>query len=371
MLVGKRPEMRSIRSRATGLILVSTLIGACAHEPAPSGRPEGDVIGRETVTYQGEVPCADCPGLRLTVTLFPDHTYRMRGTYVGAASGRDDHRYELGRWARAQDHGANRLRLQSSATTTRQFLIQGARILRMLDRQGREIPSTLNYDLGRLPGVDPVAGPMRLRGLYAYMADAATFSECLTGKRYPVAMEEDHLALERAYLAARRAAGELLTATLDGRFVERAAEPGAALREHIAVERFDRLWPGETCAPQALGTASLLETYWRPVEIEGEPVALQAGTREPHFVLSREGSRMRGYTGCNSLAGGFEQDAEGFRFKSMVATLMACLPAANDLHARFVAALTATASIRLAGDTLELRDREGKVRMRLEARYLR
>jgi len=354
---------------ALRLLLLTALISACAHEPG-SSRPESDVIGREAVTYQGEVPCADCPGLRLTLTLFPDHTYRMRQTYIGVVAGKDDHRHELGRWARAQDHGANRLRLQSGAATTRQFLIQSAGVLRMLDKEGREIPSP-NYDLARLPAMDPVAGPMRLRGLYVYMADAATFNECLTGKRYPVAMEKDQRALESAYLAARREPGEPIAATLDGSFVQRAAEPGAAVREHVFVQRFDRLWPGETCAPQAPGRASLVETYWRPVEIDGQAVVIPAGTREPHFVLSRDGSRVRGYTGCNNLTGAFEQGADGFRFKGMIATLMACLPEANDIQARFVAALNATSSVRLAGEALELRDRDGAVRMRLEARYLR
>ena len=35
------------------------------------------------------------------------------------------------------------------------------------------------------------------------------------------------------------------------------------------------------------------------------------------------------------------------------------------------AALDVTASQRIVGETLELRDRDGKLRMRLEARYLK
>jgi heat shock protein HslJ len=79
---------------------------------------------------------------------------------------------------------------------------------------------------------------------------------------------------------------------------------------------------------------------------------------------------VRGFTGCNNLVGGYEQGADGFRFKGMATTRMACLPA-NDIEARFVAALNAATSIRIVGDALELRDKDGKVRMRLEARYLR
>jgi copper homeostasis protein (lipoprotein) len=367
------------------ILVAAALAGGCAQpggtgpEAPATGRdvigPEApatgrDVIGRESVTYAGEIPCADCPGQRLTLTLFTDSTFRLRYTYIDARDGKDQTIHDLGRWARAQDQGANRLRLAGAAEAPRRFLIRGDESLRLLDNEGREIRSRLNYDLKRLPQVDPVAGPMRLRGMYVYMADAAIFNECLTGKRFPVRLERNHVALERAYLAARRAPGEPLLVTFDGRFVVAAAEPGAPVREQVVVERFDRVGPGATCGPRSPAQAALLETYWRPVEIERKPVVIRPGNREPHFVLSAAGNSVRGFTGCNNLAGGFTQGADGFRFKALAATRMACLPE-SDLEARFLSALNATTSQQVVGETLELRDRDGTLRMRLEARYLK
>lgn len=124
--------------------------------------------------------------------------------------------------------------------------------------------------------------------------------------------------------------------------------------------------PPASPAPQA----PLLETYWRPVEIEGVPFAAIRGAREPHIVLSGNGNRVRGFTGCNNLAGGFEQDAGALRFMALAMTRMACLPE-SDLEARFVSALNATVSQRITGAILELRDKQGKARMRLEARSLK
>jgi copper homeostasis protein (lipoprotein) len=358
---------------AIAVLIAGAVVGGCAlpggfgTEAPATGR---DVIGREPVTYSGEIPCADCPGQRLTLTLFADSTFRLRHTYIDARDGKDQTFYDLGRWARAQDQGASRLRLAGGSEAPRQFLIRGSEALRMLDSEGREIRSRLNYDLARLPKVDPVAGPMRLRGMYVYLADAAVFTECLTGKRFPVRLERNHVALERAYLAGRRAPGEPLLVTFDGRFVEAAAEPGAPVREQLVVERFDRIWPGATCGPRSPAKAALLETYWRPVEIEGKPVAVRPGTREPHFLLAAAGNRVRGFTGCNNLTGGFELGADGFRFKALATTRMACLPE-SDLETRFLSALEATAAQRIVGETLELRDQGGKLRMRLEARYLK
>lgn len=81
-----------MKTRAIAAILVAaTLASGCAQldgtakPAAPAGR---DAIGRETVTYQGEIPCADCPGQRLTVTLFPDFTFRLRQTYFGVIGGK-------------------------------------------------------------------------------------------------------------------------------------------------------------------------------------------------------------------------------------------------------------------------------------------
>lgn len=357
-------------TRRTRLVLIAlALTGGCALVPGTETDdpvPTHDAIGREAVTYQGDIPCADCPAQRMAVTLFPDGTFRLRRTYVEAKDGKDESFYDRGRWARSQDDG-DRLRLASGTEGSRQFAIVGTHTLRALDNEGHEIRSALVYDLKRRVAVDPVAGPMRLRGMYARLADAATFNECLTGKRYPVSPDQDHASLEHAYLAARRSAGELMAVTVDGRFVERAAEAGAAAQEHVVVERFARIWPGETCAPQSLTRASLLETYWRPVEVEGKAVLIHAGTREPHFVLFGKDNRVRGYTGCNSLTGTFEQGADVFRFKILATTRMAC-PPAIDFEARFLSALHATMSYRSVGESLELRDKGGRIRMRLEAR---
>jgi heat shock protein HslJ len=61
---------------------------------------------------------------------------------------------------------------------------------------------------------------------------------------------------------------------------------------------------------------------------------------------------------------------DGFRFNGLATTRMACL-LDNDLEALFLSALNATTSQQVVGETLELRDRDGKLRMRLEARYLK
>jgi heat shock protein HslJ len=115
----------------------------------------------------------------------------------------------------------------------------------------------------------------------------------------------------------------------------------------------------------------LVNTYWRAVEIEGNAVTLQPRQREPHFVLAAEGNRVHGYTGCNQLLGTFSRTSGGLQFKPLATTRRACPPPESAMEVAFLRALEATVSYELTGDTLALKDAEGRVRMRLKAQYLR
>ena len=84
-------------------------------------------------------------------------------------------------------------------------------------------------------------------GTYSYMADAAIFKECVTGKSYPVAFEEDSISLERAYLKAKRVAGEPLKVHLDAEIVYREGVDNQGLLETLIVKRFIKITPKESC----------------------------------------------------------------------------------------------------------------------------
>ena len=121
-------------------------------------------------------------------------------------------------------------------------------------------------------------------------------------------------------------------------------------------------------SPAAAGPeAALMGTYWRAVEISGSPVAPQPKEREAHLVLAAEGKRVSGSTGCNRFTGTFTRTGDSFRFSPLATTKMACPPPLDTQERAFLEALHATASVHLAGNTLELKDASGKVRMRLEA----
>jgi copper homeostasis protein (lipoprotein) len=98
----------------------------------------------------------------------------------------------------------------------------------------------------------PAARPMR--GMFVYVADAAAFDDCATGRRYPVAPGPGAGDAERAYLAARSQPGEPVLVTFVGRIEPRPPEAGAVPREHAIIERFEKAWPGEVCGAQSPGS---------------------------------------------------------------------------------------------------------------------
>jgi heat shock protein HslJ len=192
-------------------------------------------------------------------------------------------------------------------------------------------------------------------GVYSYMADAATFTRCGTDVRVPVATEGASLALEKAYLAAPHEPGEAMLVTLEGRFETRPPMEGAP-REHLIVDRFDAVWPGETCQKTGVET-TLRNTYWKLVELNGAPVHTQEGQREVHLSLRMDAPSVRGFAGCNMFEGTYALDGTKLRFEKLVATLTAC----PFEEAAYLAALETVSTYRILGETLVLFGDAGQV----------
>jgi heat shock protein HslJ len=102
-------------------------------------------------------------------------------------------------------------------------------------------------------------------------------------------------------------------------------------------------------------TATLLNTYWRLADMNGEPVKPPAGTREVHVILSRDDqeNRMKGFAGCNNIGGSFKQEGLKITF-SAFSTKMMCEPNQMKIEDFLLNALTATDNYIIKGETLTL-----------------
>jgi uncharacterized lipoprotein NlpE involved in copper resistance len=102
-----------------------------------------------TGTYQGTLPCADCPGMDYQVSLYDDHTFSQLVAYQGRGQGIAT--VETGTWKQTSD---STVMLQKK-TDSSSFLAAEGKLL-LLDTKGKRIEGVLasNYLLKPVEGGD-------------------------------------------------------------------------------------------------------------------------------------------------------------------------------------------------------------------------
>ena len=321
---------------------------------------------RLPATFRGDFPCADCEAIRYHLNLWPDQSFQLRRQWVGRNQTLD----VIGRWRVEPDRNA--LVLYAGDDALPQFEIVGEDRLRPLGTGNT--PSGTNtspYELVSDGALDPIDPSLTFGGEMVYMADAARFTECLTGRDYPIAMEGDYLQLERTYLQRVREPGARLYVTFEGKIADRPEMDGPGTERTVVVTRFINAWPDQQCE-RAQAHASLTNTYWRIDRLDGKPVERVEDRREPHLILRREAIDLTyGATvGCNQMGGTFSLDGEKIHFRPGASTLMACTPALDAAEKLLGEVLAKTARWRINGSTLELFDSSGKSIGLFEAVYL-
>jgi copper homeostasis protein (lipoprotein) len=316
-------------------------------------------IGTLPARFVGEIPCADCSGIRYQVDLLPDQVFFSRMIYEG----RDTVYDQIGNWSVPPEGG--RLVLTPAGGERTQFSLPAPGRLRMLDRTGKEIDSKNNYELARddkLAALDP-ATP--LAGMYASSADAGTLTECGTGIKLAVLQDGDNAALERAYSQTPHQPGQPLKVELEGRI---SLTPPAGTEGDlpvVSVMRFGQIWPGETCG-QRFASAPLENSYWKLTRLAQQPVILAPEQREPYLVLQAQDRRLNGYAGCNRMTGSYEVDDTSLRFSQTATTKMACVKG-MDTEDDFLKALGQVRHWHIEGEHLILADEFGNVLAQFEA----
>ena len=315
-------------------------------------------------TYTGRLPCADCPGIQLTLTLLSDSTFRLRQAYED----RPAVFHRLGRWS--LEEKGTRLVLQDGTSPVQRFQVIRADSLRLLDSQGQPVQSPSNYSLARAAQVDPIRDTMAFRGIYVYLADAGTFTDCGSGGRFPVAQIGANVELERAYGAARTEPGAPALATFRGHFEERPAMEGDKQVEYVVVDSMGQVSPSGRCE-EPKSNASLENTYWKLLEVAGQAARVTDNVPEPHLLLHPAKQEADGSTGCNGFHGPYQLSGDSLHIGPLASTLSACLdPEMNGQEAAFLDAVSRALTWQVSGDTLSLSDETGRL-ARFSAQYMK
>lgn len=210
-----------------------------------NNRSEVDVIQPTQVaelkpmqqSWRGILPCADCEGIETSLFLGKDGTWVMNERYQGVREEPSSFA-SYGTWARTAD----KLVLTDSQGEKSYYRAKGD-ALEMLDREGNPIESQFNYTLAPVKSSLPVT-PMAMRGMYFYMADAATFTDCATGKQVSVASNAE---LERGYLAARGASEKPVLLSVEGHFTLEANPDTHEPVKTLMADKEIKFIPGKSC----------------------------------------------------------------------------------------------------------------------------
>ncbi|MBC9911189.1 copper resistance protein NlpE N-terminal domain-containing protein [Chitinophaga varians] len=143
------------------LICFTTLFAvlmACNNHQNTQSTTDSTTAGKQTPvataphitgTYQGTLPCADCPGMDYQISLFDDHTFTELVSYQGRGQGIAF--TEKGTWQQINDSIVSIKKKTDSSS----FLASDSKLL-VLDKQGKRIEGALasNYVLKPVEGGD-------------------------------------------------------------------------------------------------------------------------------------------------------------------------------------------------------------------------
>lgn len=346
------------------LLLVCVMMAGCAREPQPLVDEHGVVCPLSIpCSYRASIPCLECGSNKVSISLRRDHLYFLRVITVLPESGKEQIKTETGIWKYQPEK--NTLLLTSYQNVARLLFISPDKTLRVLRVSGGILPQIENYTLFPDTTGTVYEDVVRLKGMYTYVDDASVFTECLSGVSFPVAMEADNINLERSYLRIPHGFGEPVLVKLDAQIVERPSLKSFGYQEVVVPVHYLAMQPGIECNGRKSTQLRLVENSWHLIELDGNPLVLPEGVRQPFLFLTTRGHKMRGFSGCNRFTGSYLSMGNIFLFNKLYVRRMACVGGV-EIEEQFYKVLSAVESYTIEGNILELQDENGVVRARLQ-----
>jgi len=327
-----------------------------------NAKPKEIQFNNKNIHYLGLIPGANCQ-TKYQLDLFANKTYLLRTTCrknnVNSKNSDD-----IGKW---HIDSQNRLVLRGGREAPKYFYILDNNSIQVMDLSGEKIESKLNYTLQASSSAKTLEPELYMTGMYNYMADAARFQECITGVKYPVAFEEDSLALERAYLKIKRVPNEPLKVHIKAKVALKTSMEGNKKVPTIVVKKFIKIIQKETC-PHLGSEAKLTNTYWKLTILNDKALPhTQAKKREAFLIFSN--GKVKGNSGCNGLGGTYALSGDKISFsdKGFMMTRMFCQ---GSVEIEFIKTLKKMYRYKIVGEYLEIFDIHDIKLARFESVYL-
>lgn len=327
----------------------------------------------ELVTYSGNLPCADCVGIRYLLSLRPDGRFYRQRTYLRSEN-TGQIVLDLGAWSA----NASLLTLVSTTQEREAFAVSSAESLLLLDRESNRSAcagnAELNCTLTREPRAYVPLGSYRIRGIYNETGGHRTLQPC--GSSIPLPAETSGRPLLLQRLSKAVAGGKPALVTVTGLFEKTGA---SQIGETLRIANVLTVLPAGVCPtavpvpaivadlnPPSLSTAKPrtdlsalpLGTSWVLTEIERVSPPAGVGEGEASIRFLQEG-HVSGFTGCNRFNGPYTLVGRAIHFGAMMTTRKAC-PVSANIEIPYMKALDDARQIDLQGDSLYLLNEAGR-----------
>lgn len=286
------------------------------------------------MTFEGVLPCANCPGIRYHINLYRDGRFDARQEYLERGQ------VELisGSWLLER----RTLHLINQHVTLPNFHFRSNRQLVMTDLSGRPILSSDAYLLTRQTEYKRIDNRQPLLGLYQLRNNQATFTSCNSGEVLPVANTQNHLPVMRLYQQDSRLNNQPVIASMVGRkATDQQGVPS------LFIDRFEQFWPNASC-PNKFALKDLRGLVWRAEKIADRYV--------PHSLNVRlifEKDKLYGFSGCNNFNASYQQRANTFAVQQLASTRKFCAEA-STIEQQFTEKLQLADRAEVNADKLQL-----------------
>ncbi|MDX5422547.1 MAG: META domain-containing protein [Hymenobacteraceae bacterium] len=322
---------------------------------AVAGRDAAEVVEqskRVVGTWQGTLPCADCPGINYTLQLLPDQTFQEELVYQERHV---EPFRQTGSW-KIDKAGMLHLQKPSGVGMAKFELTPDALV--MLDVKGRRITSNMGgmYRLLKVNGKEQVEyNPEVWQEKFERGVDfLATGNEPFWSLEISRGKFLVFRALDAEETVVKTALPEPESQEGVAGILYRAETAGGPLivqllrqecMDNMSGERFSYAvsvsWSGKTYRGCGRYLSDLrLHAQWVLQEINGREISAAGFPRGvPSLEINLHEGRVYGHGGCNRIQGGLEVQGDRATFRQLASTRMAC-PAGMAVEDEFLRLLS-------------------------------
>ncbi|GGW70761.1 META domain-containing protein [Alishewanella tabrizica] len=286
------------------------------------------------MTFEGTLPCADCPGITYHINLYRDGRFEARQEYLE----RGQVALISGSWLLEK----RTLHLVNQQTTLPVFHFRTNRQLVMTDMAGNPIVSSDAYQLNRHDNVKKIDQRQPMLGMYQLRNNQATFIQCQNGDSLPIANTQNHLPMMRLYQQDPRFSNKAVITTLVGR---RAPDQNGV--DTLYVDKFEQFWPNATC-PDQFAQKKLQGIVWRAEKVADRYIPHQLNVR---LIFDKD--KLYGFSGCNNFNASYQQRANVITVQQLASTRKFCADA-STIEQQFTEKLQQADRAEVNADKLQL-----------------